>query len=365
MGRHRFGLVVKIIIVSTYPKGRKKGFGLKKKHDLKSKESPNSYLLRILLDASPYYVSGSAIAKKLNVSRVAIWARISKLRKEGFAIEAYQNRGYRLASEPNNFNHELLIAWLMKVKENCKIYVYDAIDSTNSEAERLLVDGESGPFAVIAKQQNIGRGRIGKKWHSPPDNGNLYLSIAFRPNIDALKLRIFTLWQGICICNYLRSFTNNKEILLKWPNDIVIHGKKLGGMLTEASINCENIRYLIFGFGLNINSKISNYPLSIKKLAYSLFEIKKESYRIHEITANLIKVILSSYKECYKGINSIEFSNSWNKLDALFNKRVSLSDGNKTFKGIGKGISPTGGLIIKLNSGELKTFHSGEVLSFK
>ena len=89
----------------------------------------------------------------------------------------------------------------------------------------------------------------------------------------------------------------------------MINGKKLGGMLTEASINCENIRYLIFGFGLNINSKISNYPLSIKKLAYSLFEIKKESYRIHEITANLIKVILSSYKECYKGINSIEFSN--------------------------------------------------------
>ena len=351
--------------MSNYPKGRKKGFGLNKKHDFKSEESPNSYLLRILLDASPFYVSGSAIADKLNVSRVAIWARISKLRKEGFAIEAYQNRGYRLASEPNNFNHELLTAWLMKVKENCKIHVYNTIDSTNSEAERLLVNGESGPFAVIAKEQNIGRGRIEKKWHSPPNNGNLYLSIAFRPNIDALKLRIFTLWQGICICNYLQSFTKNKEIMLKWPNDIVIRGKKLGGMLTEASIDCENIRYLIFGFGLNINSKISHYPLSIKKLAYSLFEIKKESYRIHEITANLIKIIIASYKECYKGINPIKFSKDWNKLDALFNKRVSLLVGKETFKGIAMGISSSGGLKIKLSSGELKTFHSGEVLSFK
>ena len=347
-----------------YPKGRKKGYALKKRHDLKSKESPNSYLLRILLDASPFYVSGSSMADKLNVSRVAIWARISNLRKIGFDIKASQNKGYRLASEPNEFNHELLIAWLLRLNENCKIFSYKSIDSTNSEAERLLASGESGPFAIVADKQDIGRGRMGKNWHSPPNNGNLYLSIAFRPNIDAIKLRMFTLWQGICICDYLRSYTKNNEILLKWPNDIVINGKKLGGMLTEASIDFENIRYLIFGFGLNINSKITNYPQSIRKIATSLFEVTKEKHRIHEITANIIKIILLSYEECCKGVNQNKITNNWNKLDALRNKKISLSVGKETIRGTAMGINNTGGLKIKLSRGELKTFHSGEVLSF-
>ena len=350
--------------MSKYPKGKKKGYVLKKRHDLKSQENPNSYLLRILLDASPFYVSGSLMADKLNVSRVAIWARISKLRKIGFDIKASQNKGYRLASEPKEFNHELLIAWLIGLNKNCKVFTYDSIDSTNSAAERLLASGESGPFAVVADKQDNGRGRLGKKWHSPPQNGNLYLSVAFRPNIDATRLRMFTLWQGICICNYLQSYTKNNEILLKWPNDIVIKGKKLGGMLTEASIDFENIRYLIFGFGLNINSKITNYPQSIKKIATSLIEVKKEEHRIHELTANIIKIILLSYDECCEGINQNKIKINWNKLDALKNKDISLSVGKDTIKGTAMGIDHSGGLKIKFSSGELKTFHSGEVISF-
>ena len=153
--------------MTKYPPGKRKSvrpsIGIKGS----TSENPSSLLLRILLSASPYYVSGSIIAERLKMSRVGVWARISKLREAGLLIEASQNRGYRLSAEPIKYNQPLLEAWLNQVHTKCKIYVHDTIDSTNSEAERLLANGEKGPFAVISNHQSKGRGRLGRKWYSP------------------------------------------------------------------------------------------------------------------------------------------------------------------------------------------------------
>ena len=144
--------------------GRKKREILEKDSIPKKNGNPSIFLLKMLLSAAPNYLSGSDLAKSLNMSRVGVWARITKLREAGLIIEASQNRGYRLSAEPKRCNQSLLEALLLKAETKCKIFVHDTIDSTNSEAERLLANGEKGPFAVISNHQSNGRGRRGQAY---------------------------------------------------------------------------------------------------------------------------------------------------------------------------------------------------------
>jgi len=346
--------------VTKYPPGRRKSVDPKLKTKGEKAVNPSSLLLRLLLSAAPYYVSGSVLAERLRMSRVGVWARITKLRKTGLLIEASQNRGYRLAGEPDEYSLPLMEAWLHQVNTKCKIFVFDKIDSTNSETERLLANGEKGPFAVISNRQLKGRGRLGRKWYSPK-SGNIHISVGFRPNIDLIKLRTFTLWQGIGIAELLRSYSANTSISLKWPNDLVINEKKIAGMLTEASINSEEVRTLIFGIGLNLNSSSKQFPKDLSDYSTSLKDLTGQKQRIHELTAHLIKTITKEYEKCIEGYNEEDFIRKWNKLDALVLKNVEISYGNKSIKGKAIGIDEEGNLKIKSRNGRIQTAKSGEV----
>ena len=213
------------------------------------------------------------------------------MRQAGLTIEASQNLGYRLAGEPNKFNLPLLKAWMKENRKTCEVFTHDQIDSTNNEVERLLANDQKAPFAVLANQQNKGRGRMGRIWHSPK-GGNIYLSMGFRPNVQAIRIRNFTLWQGLNICNFLRNYIGNVKIKIKWPNDIYFEGRKLAGMLTEASIDCERIKTLVFGIGLNVNVSSRHYPKGLIKESVSLQDIIGEQLRLHELASKLIKIIL-------------------------------------------------------------------------
>ena len=357
---HRFRLEITYIKVSKYPSGQRKSVEPPEAKKKNLKENPSSFVLRILLSASPYYVSGSILADRLGMSRVGVWARITKLRQDGLTIEASQNRGYRLAGEPDKFNQFLMEAWLHKIRTKCKVFVVKSIDSTNSEAERLLANGEKGPFAVIANEQNSGRGRMGKSWYSPK-GGNINLSIAFRPNLNLLKLRTFTLWQGISLAKLLRKYTGINNISVKWPNDLMVNGKKLVCMLTEASIDCENVKTMILGIGLNVNSLSSRYPKSISKVSTSLRDLNGQIFRIHEMTSKIIKTVLSNYKKCVLGLTRKELLENWDSMDALFEKNVQIKIGKKVVKGKAVGINEDGSIKIQSKNGRIKSVCSGEL----
>ena len=156
-------------------------------------------ILKELLSAKGDFVSGSRIAESLGISRVAIWSHMEKLRSQGFNFEAIRSKGYRLTQRPNTLNGALISASLPRAAEALRIVLREEIDSTNSEAERLLANDEPAPFLILAKLQTQGRGRFGRVWHSS-ENGNLYASFAFRPEISPARLSTFTLWMGINIC---------------------------------------------------------------------------------------------------------------------------------------------------------------------
>ena len=347
--------------MAKYPTGKRKRVKTSKfSSGLKMGNDPSSYVLQMLINASPYYVSGSLLAENLKMSRVGVWSRIDKLRKAGLVIEASQNLGYRLVAEPNSFNLHLLNAWMKENRKTCEIFTHDKIDSTNNEVERLLANGEKTPFAVLANQQSKGRGRLGRTWHSPK-GGNIYISLGFRPNVQAIQIRNFTLWQGLNICNLLRNFTGSDQIKIKWPNDIFFKGRKLAGMLTEASIDCERIKTLVFGIGLNVNIPTSQYPKALAKESISLQSISGEQIRLHELAAKLLKVILGSYKQTIAVNLEEELLNQWEQVDELIGKQIKVTSGNQIFSGKAAGINSGGNLLIKLRNGRSREVHSGEI----
>lgn len=352
---------IKFFSMAEYPKGRRKNIKPKGIHsDYLLKKNPSSFVLKMLLSASPYYVSGSLLAEKLNMSRVGVWSRINKLRKQGLVIEATQNRGYRIAKEPDYFNLSLIKALLSDYKDDFKVIVLDKTDSTNSEAERLLANGEKTPFAILANMQRNGRGRLGKEWHSPRE-GNLYLSIAFRPEADLEKLRTFTLFQGVRLCNFLRDQTGIDDIYLKWPNDLVWKGKKMGGMLTEASIDFEQVKTLIFGLGLNINGNCESYPSGIKSHSTSLVNLCGEKVRLNEVASKIIKTIILTYNDSMSGKFEDELQNKWASFDFLKGKKVEFSAQGNKFTGKADGIDFDGSLRLKLRNGRMKKITAGEI----
>lgn len=346
--------------MTKYPPGKRKTTDIPITTRSNSRENPSSLLLRILLKGSPYYVSGSSIAEKLKMSRVGVWARIAKLRKAGLTIEASQNRGYRIAAEPDIFNQNLMEAWLHEIKVKCKVFVSQRIDSTNSEAERHLTNQAKAPFAVISNEQHAGRGRLGRTWYSP-NTGNINLTIAFRPKIKLIKLNIFTLWQGIAIVELLRKKTGNKSISIKWPNDIVLNGKKIAGMLTEASIDSEHVRSMVSGIGMNVNSLPTNFPKTITNHSTSLHEVTGHTLRIHELTAEIIKCVIFSYKECIKGIPDEKLYKKWTTVDALHGKKINIKIGKDNISGEAIGIDENGAIKVKSRNGKTAHINSGEL----
>ncbi len=345
--------------MAKYPEGRRRSVSPKPRGKRLKHEDPSCYLLRTLLAASPYYVSGTLLAERLKMTRVAVWGRIDKLRSQGLVIEAARNRGYRLESEPDHLNQHLLEAWLSERGVACPISVFNSLDSTNSEAERQLAAGRAGTFAILANLQKKGRGRFGRNWHSP-SAGNLYISVAFHPKMPAMRLRLLTLWLGIRLCKHLRSISGT-ELMVKWPNDLVVDGRKAGGMLTEASIDPERVRTLTFGLGLNVNATRNRFPKSLKNTATSLRNETGTSFRLHELTANVIGVILDGYKECVTGIDPKRLLESWTPLDALAGRRVTALAGKNSVKGKVAGIDETGALLVKARNGRVRSVNSGDV----
>ena len=196
----------------------------------------DSSILLAFLEADGEPVSGDRLAKELGVSRVAIWSRLERLRASGYVFAASTRKGYALRSVPRHLDPALLDAHLRLLKVSPKVEFLAEVDSTNSEAERRLAVGQEAPFAVLARTQKAGRGRLGRKWHSAP-SGNLYLSLAFRPFIPPERLKPFTLWMGLALCAHVEKSLGLK-LGLKWPNDLQSpDGRKVAGMLTEARLD--------------------------------------------------------------------------------------------------------------------------------
>lgn len=322
--------------------------------------TPDLLILEALLDAGPDgHVSGAALAKRLGVSRVAVWQHMEKLRAQGFGFEGVRARGYRLAHGPASLSAPLVAAHLRAHGGGCPLVLLDEVDSTNDEAARQLAAGRPAPFAVLARRQTRGRGRLGRVWHSA-DNGNLYASFAFRPQVAPARMTTFTLWMGVNICELLANFCRVAPAL-KWPNDLLFEGLKAGGMLTEARMDADEIRDLVFGLGLNVNASATAWPGELRGRAVSLAERVGTPFDLSRLAAALVGRVLLAYGRFLDGSYMATFADLWNRYDILRGHEVTVLQGAERVSGTALGIDDEGALILRAAKGRTRRFRAGEV----
>jgi BirA family biotin operon repressor/biotin-[acetyl-CoA-carboxylase] ligase len=316
-------------------------------------------ILRELLAARGRHVSGARLARQLDVSRVAVWMHLRKLRRQGFGIEAARSVGYRLVAVPAEPHPALMLGLLRGRGRPARLLCLPSVDSTNSEAERQLAADCPLPCVIVAREQTHGRGRLGRRWHSAP-NGNLYVSFAFRPRVPPARMQDFTLWMGLNLCDLVANFCRLQPGL-KWPNDLLLDGRKAGGMLTEARIDADQIRDIVFGLGLNVNGRTADLPRELHRSAISLADATGAPLDLNRFAAAVVGRVLTSYHQFLDGDYAAKFATLWERHDILRGRAVTLTQGDRTFTGTAAGIDAEGSLVLRLDHGRTARFRAGEV----
>lgn len=307
-----------------------------------------------ILSQSSGYTSGGRISSELGLTRAAVWKKISHLRKIGFKIEAVPHKGYRLLETPDLSEEEL-----QSLCEGWHVVCLKKTGSTNDIAMAMAVKGiPDRGLLVIAEEQSCGKGRLGRTWASPPA-GNIYMSVALRPEIYSKDSTLLTILSAVATAKVLRTHTG-VDIGIKWPNDIVFDGKKLGGILLELRSDPDKISLAVIGIGLNINSKLKDLPKDLRHTATTLQAITHKEHKLTPLVAGIIKEIeacLSDLKKNGRG----HLLNKWRALSHTLGKEVLARVGDKTLRGWAEDIDTEGRLLLRTANGALTAIASGDL----
>lgn len=304
-------------------------------------------------------ISGGMLAKKLGVSRAAIWKAISSLRDEGMNITSVTGGGYCLTNDDDTINEQSVHA-LRKTKViGSSLIVLPEVTSTNTILKNEYSHKDEG-FTVISTRQTAGKGRMGRSFTSP--DGGVYTSILLKPNMPLENLSFLTILAAVAACITIENCTDLKP-QIKWVNDVLLDKKKLCGILTEASIEGEtgNIDYVVVGIGINVRTDISKMPPELQNIAGSISDFCENPPRRAEIAATLLNV----FEECYNILCSEDGEDKILKLydDRLCckNETVEVYTASEHYNAICKGVNLAGNLIVQKEDGTLTILQAGEI----
>jgi len=239
-----------------------------------------------------------------------------------------------------------------------EIIFLESVDSTNTLATELAEKGSPHGTAVITNSQTKGRGKLGRNWFSLPKK-NISISIILKPIISVEDITLLTIMAGVVSARALRN-TTGLEVKLKWPNDIVVFGKKLGGILTETKIEYDRVNFAVVGIGINVNMVREDFPPDIQSFATSIKIELSRSYHRPPIIAEIFKETEQWYKVMVEG-NRNTLLDEWRKLSSTLGRDVKITTAKTAFSGIAEDIDDKGMLILRLPSGNIKKISSGEV----
>lgn len=312
--------------------------------------------LLALLRETDDYVSGQSLCQKFGVSRTAVWKTIRQLKEEGYEIEAVQNKGYRLMNVPDTLSSEELKSIRRTAWAGREIFYFPVIDSTNTRAKQLAEGGCPAGTLVVAEQQEAGKGRRGRSWVSPEGCG-VFMTLLLKPDIHPDNASMLTLVAALAVSGAIEKLTK-MTAGIKWPNDIVINGKKICGILTEMSMQFDCINHVVVGIGINVHNE--TFPEDVSRIATSLY---LES-GVHYNRAALIEEILEQFETYYAVyLKTEDLSGLVREYDAhLVNlhQKVKVLDPAEPFEGEAQGITPRGELIVDTQEGKMLV-SAGEV----
>jgi BirA family biotin operon repressor/biotin-[acetyl-CoA-carboxylase] ligase len=323
-----------------------------------TKKNPDQGLSAVLqiLRGAVDPISGERLAAQLGLSRAAVWKRVHRLKALGYAIEGSPRRGYRLLGIPDKLLPQEVLQGLKTRLLTGPIHYFETLESTNNYAKELAAREAPEGTVVIAETQTGGRGRLGREWDSPPGVG-LYVSVVLRPLLPPIELPQITLITAVAVVRTVRRVTGMAPAI-KWPNDLLVNGKKLGGILTEMETESDRIRHVVVGLGLNVNNQ--KFPPELAKTAISLAQAVGSTFS----RLDLLKAWLEEFEDLYERFLNQGFSEilaEWKRHTITLGRPVTVRQGPREISGQAVDVAPDGALLIQIPGGEMVRVTSGEI----
>lgn len=315
-----------------------------------------SEILRLLKE-NDGYLSGQQICDRFRVSRTAVWKVMEQLKKEGYQIEAVRNKGYRLIDSPDVMSRAEIESLTKDGWAGADVVYYEETDSTNNRAKEAGEKGGKHGTLFVAERQTAGKGRRGRGWESPAGT-SIYMTLLLHPDILPVKAPQLTLVMAVAVAEGIRKATG-LCCQIKWPNDIVIHGRKVCGILTEMSAEIDYINYVVIGVGINVNQE--TFPEEIKDRAVSLRMELGGSVR----RSGLIAAVMESFEAYYETFLKTEdlsaMKEHYNSFLVNRDEKVRVLEPCNEYEAYALGINDAGELIIRTKDGQEKAVYAGEV----
>ncbi len=327
-----------------------------------SSENPGLVkVLTFLQSHNTEYLSGQDLSDVLRISRVAVWKHIKKIQGLGYIVESKQKLGYKLTS-----NSDALFPWEITSKLKTRIigqhaYYFDTIDSTQNQALKMADDPANNGTVIIASKQTGGKGRSGRKWISP--KGGIWLSIILQPKFDISITTLFPIASALALSNAIEK---TLKILpeLKWPNDLTIKGKKVAGMLVDASLESNRIENLVLGVGINFDVDVKQIEKILKGSPnfYGVASLSEQENKIKPI--QLVQTFFVELEKIYELLNTKQTKkiiSEWTKRSSTIGKNVVLDTRNGKIKGKAIKIDEDGALVIS-NNDKISRIIAGDII---
>lgn len=315
-------------------------------------------ILNILRKNGKEPISGEELAEQLGVSRTAIWKNVQALKKEGYEIDALPKKGYVLTK----ITEKLLPAEVgscLKTKWLGHNFCYkECIPSTNELCKQLAIHGAVEGTVCLAEEQTIGKGRLSRGWFSPKGKG-LWFSLLLTPPFLPEEASKCTLLAAVAVVRAINSYAG-VEATIKWPNDILVRGKKLVGILTEMSAEFGHINYIVVGMGINVNVAKQDVPEAFRASVVSLQDVAEEKINRTELLAK----ILQNFEELYEIVLKEGFTPIlalWRQYAATLGKEVKVIAPKETYTGKAVDIDEAGLLIVEKKDGTRVKVLAGDV----
>ena len=314
-------------------------------------------LLNILDNSRGAYVSGAALAVELSVSRNAVWKAAQSLREDGYIISAAMNKGYSLMSSSAALTVDGISAHL-KAKDIFRIDVRKSVSSTNTLLRELAAGGAPEWYVVAAQEQTSGKGRMGRSFHSPAGHG-AYFSLLLRPGLKSADAVLLTPAAAVAAALAIEEATGIRAGI-KWVNDLVVDGKKVCGILTEATFDMESgyIESAVLGIGINVTRPQGGYPVEIAACAAPLLSASSDS---EGVRCRLIAATLDYLRGFYLDLSARAFLSEYRARSVLLGRKINVmtSDGARPAKALE--IDDDCRLVVRYENGETSALNSGEV----
>lgn len=323
--------------------------------------STRQRLIELLSQSSDKYISGQDLSNRLGISRSAIWKHMNQLKEDGYAIISQPKKGYRIMAAPDKLSENTLSWGLNTVWLGKKIIHHTSLPTTQNLAHQLAQEGATHGTIVVADEQTEGKGRMGKRWRS--NEGTISMSMILRPNLLPYLTPQLTLLTATVVAEVLKEMTH-VNVQIKWPNDLLIDGKKMTGILTEMQAEQDKVQYIIIGIGINVNQAEESLYRDEKNRGTSILIETGKTWSIVKI----LQAILEKFEEKYaqyleEGFHPVK--TTWEHFGFRMHDWLDIKSGKRNFQGKFLGIAEDGALIAEKKDKTIEKIYSGEISWFK